>query len=145
METDFHFNTAISSAMELLNQTYLTVGTGKKRISPAIKEAVKTVIVLLSPFVPHTSEELWHKIGRSGSVFKTEWPAFDAQALKTEEVEIVVQVNGKVRSRMMVSTNAGEEALKDTILNDNDIKRWLENKAVKKFIVVPGKLVNIVV
>jgi len=145
MEKDFHFNTAISSAMELVNQIYLTVGTGKKRISPEIEEAVKAVIILLSPFVPHTSEELWHKIGRSGSVFKTEWPAFDARALKRDEVEIVVQVNGKVRSRMMVSVDVGEEALKGTILNDNDIKRWLENKAVKKFIVVPGKLVNIVI
>ncbi|MDP3789632.1 MAG: leucine--tRNA ligase, partial [Candidatus Omnitrophota bacterium] len=145
MEKDFHFNTAISSAMELLNQIYLTVGTGRKRISPAIKEAVKTVIILLSPFVPHTSEELWHKTGGHGSVFKTEWPAFDADAIKRNEVEIVVQINGKVRSRMMVSVDTGEEVLKETILNDNDIKRCLENKAVKKFIVVPGKLVNIVV
>lgn len=145
MEKDFHFNTAISSAMELVNQIYITVGSGRKRISPAIKEAVKAVIILLSPFVPHTSEELWHKIGGSGSVFKTEWPAFDAEAVKTEEVEIVVQVNGKVRGRMVVSADATEETLKGMILDDKNIRRWLENRTVKKFIVVPRKLVNIVV
>jgi len=145
MEKDFHFNTAISSAMELVNQIYLTVGSGKKRISPAIKEAAGATVILLSPFVPHTSEELWQKLGEKGSVFRTAWPIVDREALKTEEVEIALQVNGKVRSRMMVRVDAAEEELKEIILNDNDIKRWTENKAVKKFIVVPRKLVNIVI
>jgi leucyl-tRNA synthetase len=148
LERGFHFNTAISAIMELANQVQDVqnrVSLKNEDLKNSLEEAVGAIIILLSPFVPHTSEELWHKIGRGGSVFKAEWPAFDARAIKRDEVEIVVQVNGKVRSRMMVSTDAGIEALKGAILNDNDIKRWLENKAVKKFIVVPGKLVNIVV
>ncbi|MDD5680811.1 MAG: leucine--tRNA ligase [Candidatus Omnitrophica bacterium] len=145
MEKDFHFNTAISSTMELVNQIYLAAGTGKKRISPAIKEAAKAAVILLSPFVPHTCEELWRKIGEKESVFRAAWPVVDKEALKTEEVEIVIQVNGKVRGHTVVSVDVTEEELKEVILKSSDIKRWTENKAVKKFIVVPRKLVNIVV
>ncbi|MFH0839915.1 MAG: leucine--tRNA ligase [Candidatus Omnitrophota bacterium] len=145
MEKDFHFNTAIASTMELLNQVYLAVGSGKKRVSPAIKEALKITIILLSPFVPHISEELWQMTGGGESVFMAPWPDFDPNALLTEEAEIVVQINGKLRSRMTVSVDTGEKELKKIILDDTEIKRWIEGKDVKKFIVVPGKLVNIVI
>ena len=84
-------------------------------------------------------------MGGNGSIFKTPWPNFDPKALETEEVEIVVQVNGKLRGRMRVAVNATEEELKDMILTDSDMKRWITGAAVKKFIVVAGKLVNIVI
>jgi leucyl-tRNA synthetase len=131
--------------MELVNQMYLAACGGKKRTSPAIKEAAKTVIVLLSPFIPHVCEELWQRIGEKGSVFKAEWPAFDKEAVKTETVEVVIQVSGKVRGRLMVPADASEEEIKKAALNEDGVKRWLENKAVKKFIIVPQKLINIVV
>ncbi len=143
MEKDFHFNTAISSIMELINQMYLVVG--EKKESRSINDAVKTTIILLSPFVPHICEELWHRIGEENSIFTTEWPSYDKEILKTETVTMVAQINGKVRNRFTVSANATEEELKDIILKDASIKKWTQDKPVKKFIVVPNKLVNIVV
>ncbi|MEA3305750.1 MAG: class I tRNA ligase family protein, partial [Candidatus Omnitrophota bacterium] len=145
MEKDFHFNTAISSIMELINKIYLTVGSTKKRASSSIKNAVKTVIILLSPFVPHICEELWHGIGEKESVFKTPWPSYDSKALKAEEVTIVVQVNGKVRSKLNVAVNTKENELKDTVLKNDNVKKWISGKPVRKFIIVPDKIINIVV
>jgi leucyl-tRNA synthetase len=142
MEKDFHFNTAISSIMELVNQMYLIVG--EKKESRSINDAVKTTIILLSPFVPHICEELWRRIGEENSIFRTEWPSYDKEILKTETVTMVAQINGKVRNRFTVPTNATEEELKDIILKDASIKKWTKSKPVKKFIVVPNKLVNIV-
>lgn len=144
MERDFHFNTAISSVMELVNKIYLVKGE-KKDISKSIKEAVKTTIILLSPFVPHICEELWRKLGEKKSIFRAKWPSFDSEALKTEEVTIVVQVNGKVRSRFTAPLNATEKELKDIVLNDSSIKKWIGSSPLKKFIAIPNKLVNIVI
>ncbi len=143
MEKDFHFNTAISSVMELVNRIYLV--TAKKKKSESVKEAVKAAIILLSPFVPHICEELWHNIGQKNSIFRAEWPSYNEEMLKAETVTIVVQVNGKVRSRFDVPANATEEELRDVILKDPGIKKWTQDKPPRKFIVVPNKLVNIVV
>ena len=145
MERDFHFNTAISSIMELVNKIYLTVGTTKKRTSSSIKDAIKTTIILLSPFVPHICEELWQGIGEKESIFKIPWPSYDSEMLKTEEVTIVVQVNGRVRSRLNVAVNTKEDELKDIVLKDDNVKKWISEKPIRKFIVVPNKIVNIVV
>jgi len=142
MEKDFHFNTAISSIMELVNQTYLVVGKGDR--GKTVKDAVKTTVILLSPFVPHICEELWQKIGEKDSIFRAKWPSYNAELLKAEVVTIVAQVNGKVRNRFTVPANASEEELKDIILKDAAIKKWTEDKPPRKFIVVPNKLVNIV-
>jgi leucyl-tRNA synthetase len=144
MEKDFHFNTAISSVMELVNEIYLTVGR-KKGVSQSIKDAVKTTIVLISPFVPHICEELWNKIGEKDSIFRAKWPSYDENILKTEEVTIVAQVNGRVRGRFAVAANTTENELRDIILNDAGIKKWTKSQPPKKFIVVPNKIVNIVV
>ena len=143
MEKDFHFNTAISSIMELINRIYLVAGGNKQSV--AVKEAVRTAIILLSPFVPHICEELWHKLGEKTSIFKIEWPSYDKEILKTNTVTIIAQVNGKVRSRFIVPANVTEEKLKDIILKDAGIKKWTKGEPAKKFIVVPNKLVNIVV
>ncbi len=142
MEKDFHFNTAISSVMELVNRIYLAVGKKKKRES--IKEAVKVAIILLSPFVPHICEELWRGIGEKDSIFRAEWPSYKEKMLKTETITIVAQVNGKVRNRFTVPVDATEKELREIILKDAGIKKWTEDKPPKKFIVVPNKLVNIV-
>lgn len=144
MERDFHFNTAISSAMELVNKIYLVIGE-KEAVSKSVKEAVKAVIILLSPFVPHISEELWRMMGEKESVFRAKWPVFDKDMIQAEEVVIAVQVNGKVRGHFTVALNAAENELKDLILNDEGIKKWTAGKLPKKFIVVPNKIVNIVI
>jgi len=145
MEKDFHFNTAISSVMELVNKIYLVMARGKEGVPAAVWDAVKTVVVCLSPFVPHICEELWGVLGGKESIFRTKWPTFDAGMLKTEVVTIVAQVNGKVRSRFEIPADTAENALRDIILRDESIKKWIGGKTVKKFIVVPNKLVNIVV
>ena len=143
MEKDFHFNTAISSTMELVNKIYLVLG-GKKEITPSIKDAVKTTVILLSPFVPHICEELWRKTGQKKSIFMAKWPSFDEDMLKTESVTIVAQINGKVRGRFTVPLDVKEDELKDIILKDASIKKWIGDKPPRKFILVPNKLVNIV-
>jgi leucyl-tRNA synthetase len=145
MERDFHFNTAISSSMELVNKIYLVMARDKQGISKPVREAVETTIILLSPFVPQICEELWHRLGKKGSIFRAKWPFFDKEILKTDEVTIVVQVNGKVRSRFTVTRNAQEGELREIILKDDNIKKWVGEKPVRKFIAVPNKLVNIVV
>ena len=128
--------------MELVNRIYIVMGS--KKDSPAVKEAVKAVVMLLSPFAPHICEELWKRIGGKNSIFRAKWPSYDTQLLKTQVVTIVAQVNGKVRNRFTVPANASEEELKDIILKDAAIKKWTEDKPPRKFIVVPNKLVNIV-
>jgi len=144
MERDFHFNTAISSVMELVNKIYLVMGE-KKIVARSVKEATRAAIMLLSPFVPHISEELWHMIGEKESIFKAKWPTYDTDMLRTEEVTIVAQINGKVRGRFTVALDVSEEDLKEIVLKDEGMKKWTGNKPPKKFIVVPNKLVNIVV
>jgi len=143
MEKGFHFNTAISSIMELVNETYLNLD--KNDISRhAIDEAVKTVVMLLSPFVPHIAEELWQKIGGKDSILKEPWPSFDEKLILEDVITVPVQINGKLRSKIEVPSGASEEILKEKALADNRIKSHLENLAVKRWIVIPDKLINIV-
>ena len=144
MEGDFHFNTAISSVMELVNKIYEAVENGQAS-SADIKEAVKAVVLLLTPFVPHICEELWEKLGHKTSIFKEKWPVYDPKLLLTEEVALVVQVNGKVRSNISVPRDATEAQVREVALKDEKIKTWIKDQPIKKFIVVPKKLVSIVI
>jgi len=105
---------------------------------------VEAIIVLLAPFVPHIAEELWHMTGKDNSIFKTKWPAYDKSAIITDVVTMVVQVNGKLRSKIEVPFDIKEEELKVKVFADPKIKELSANKTVKNFIVVPKKLVNIV-
>lgn len=137
------FNTAISSIMELVNAFYVfkdgNLNTGLAR------EVVINLIKLLAPFAPHVTEELWQQIGQTGSVHHTTWPTFDPKATIADEVEVVVQVNGKLRSKIMVSSSATREAQQEIALADEKIKGLIEGKTIVKVISVPKKLVNIVV
>ncbi|MBI0391498.1 leucine--tRNA ligase [Thermoactinomyces sp. CICC 24226] len=137
-----HFNTAVSAIMELVNGLYQHAG----ETDPALyKEALETLVVLLAPFVPHISEELWSVMGKEGSVHQTAWPSYDESALVLDEVELAVQINGKVRDKIVVPTQASREEIEKQALDNERIKHWTEGKTVRKVIVVPGKLVNIVV
>jgi leucyl-tRNA synthetase len=142
----FHFNTAISAIMELVNEIYVSeVRGGTDEISKrVIREAIETVIVLLSPFVPHFTEELWEALGNRGSIVETPWPDYDPEAVSEEEILIVIQVNGRLRDRMTIPTSYGEEEVKAWALKSERIRKLVEGKEIKRVILVPKKLVNIV-
>ena len=147
IETDFHFNTAISAVMELVNTLFsLTGEEASKNVHPAIiKAATETVLLLLYPMVPHFCEELWEVTGHASSLAAEPWPSFDAEAAKEEELTVVLQVNGKVRSRLLVSPEVTDDELKEKALTDEKIQKFVGDKPVRKIIVVKKKLVNIVV
>ena len=133
---EFKFNTAIASLMELTNAIY-QLG--------ADREVFSSLVIMLSPIVPHFSEELWEILGNKESIFKAAWPKHDPGLLVEENVELVIQVNGKLRSKIEVPRDISEERLKELIQKDEKIMPWLEGRSPKKIIVVPQKLVNIVI
>lgn len=147
IEDRAHFNTAISAIMELVNDIYGVLSANGKdpQASAVLKQAMDTVITLLSPFVPHISEELWQTMGHERLLSSSSWPSYDEKAARQEKIELVLQVNGKVRSRAEVDADQGEAEIKETALNDSRIKEWIKGKEIKKVIVVGNKLVNIVV
>jgi leucyl-tRNA synthetase len=144
VEERFHFNTAIAAVMELLNAIQ-DAGPAVAGNGPLMKEALESVILLLAPFVPHITEELWQQMGHDVPLSATPWPEYDRDAVVDEELLVVVQVNGKLRSRLTVAAGTGEEAVKALALADEKILPFLEGKQVRRVICVPGKLVNIVV
>jgi len=110
-----------------------------------MKEAVETILTLLAPFAPHMMEELWEILGHEGSVHDLPWPTYDLEKTVRDVVEIVVQINGKVKERLTIEREAGKEAVEKLVMEIEKIKSATEGKEMKKFIYVPGKLVNIVV
>ncbi len=145
MEGAFHFNTAIASVMELVNEAYSTTPeAGRATGLKVMREALEAAVLCLAPFVPHVCEELWRDLGHAESVFRSAWPEADRSALIAEEVELAVQVNGKVRGRVTVPADLDEESVRERALSDERVKPFLEG-AVAKVVVVPGRLVNIVV
>jgi leucyl-tRNA synthetase len=144
LEERFHFNTAIASVMELLNILQPAELTSPQ--FPAVmKEALQSVILLMSPIVPHITEELWQRLGNPAPLTQTAWPGYDPAAVVDEELLIVVQVNGKLRSKITVAAGTGEDELKARALADEKIAPFIEGLTVRKVICVQGKLVNIVV
>lgn len=140
----FGFNTAIAALMELINDLYKYKELDDRN-DAVIKEAIEAVVVILAPFAPHLGEELWLMIGKEASVFDIAWPEYDKSAIQLDEVEIIVQVNGKVRNKINAPVGIDQEAMKDLALNDEKIKEFIEDKNVVKVIAIPSKLVNIVV
>lgn len=137
----FNFNTAISSVMELVNALYAYTGTNDALVS----EVCKKMIIMLAPFVPHITEELWQMIGGSGSVHSQKWPEFDESALVKDEIEIVIQINGKVKDKMVISSGLTDDEIRETVLANEKISEFTNGKQIVKVIIVKGKLVNIVV
>lgn len=134
---NFRFNTAISSLMILVN--------AMEKEKEILNTDYQALITLLAPFAPHIAEELNDKLGNDKSIFLSEWPKYDPELAKDEEVEMVVQVNGKVRDRLMVAADVTEDEIKETALESEKIKAFTEGKEIKKIIFVPGRLINIVV
>ena len=146
----FHFNTAISAIMELVNAIYAfelpsEEAEGRDTAVRALRESVEATVMLLAPFVPHIVEELWETLGHRGSIFNEPWLQYDPEAAKAEEILIVVQVNGKVRSRITAAADASDDVIKQQALADERIQPYIEGKTLRKVVVVPKKLVNVVV
>jgi leucyl-tRNA synthetase len=148
IENAFHFNTAISAIMELVNELHAfeaAPAQEPRQERPALmREAVETLLLLLGPFCPHIAEELWSVLGHAESLFRRPWPRADSGALIREEITVVVQVDGKVRSRLTVETGAREEHVTALALADDRVRPWLASRQVARVVVVPGRLVNIV-
>ena len=143
-EERYQFNTAIASVMKLLN-TLQKFEPKSEEDYKVLREAVETIALLLSPITPHISEEIWEMLGNKGFVIEQTFPEPDEEALKEDEIEIPVQVNGKVRAKVKIPANAREEIVKEIVLSDEKVKKWIEGKELKKFIYVKNKLVNLVV
>ncbi|MBE0446771.1 MAG: leucine--tRNA ligase [Actinobacteria bacterium] len=139
----FSFNTAISATMELVNAMY-KYGEGAGRNPAVIKEAIENLVLLLAPFAPHLTEELWEGLGKEKSIHLHAWPKYDPELAKAEEVTLVVQVNGKVRDKITVAADISEEDMRRTALASEKVIANIGDKHVRNIFVVPGKLVNIV-
>ncbi len=133
---EFKFNTAIASIMEFTNAIYQMGGD---------KEVFKNLVLMISPIAPHFAEELWQILGNKESICKANWPKHDSAMLIEDNVTMVIQVNGKLRSKVDVAVDISEEKLKDLVLSDEKLKPWIEGKPVRNFVIVPKKLVNIVI
>lgn len=145
IETRFNFNTAISTMMELVNALYAYKGAAKEPNAGLVYEAISDLIKMMSPFVPHITEELWRgAIDANSSVHEQSWPECDEEALKVDNVEIVLQVNGKVRGRLTVPAEATKEELEKIAMADANVQAHIGDATVRKVICVPGRLVNIV-
>lgn len=144
IEREYHFNTAIAALMELANEITAFEPASDEDLS-VLKFSIENLILLLSPFSPHIAEELWEAAVNKPSVFERSWPGWDEEAAKEEAIEMVVQVNGKLRARVMISAGTPDDEMKKLAMDDPRIKEIIGDKAIKKVIVVKGKLVNIVI
>ncbi|MDF5722550.1 MAG: leucine--tRNA ligase [Rhizonema sp. PD37] len=141
LEGEYQFNTAVSELMKLRNSLEDAIS----KDSSVYAEGIQTLVLLLAPFAPHISEELWHQLGHTESVHTQAWPQFDPAALVADEITLVIQVNGKTRGALQVPAQADKTELEKYALESEVAKRYIEGKVLKKVIVVPGKLVNFVV
>jgi len=140
---NFRFNTAIAALMEMNNWLVRTKDTAIYD-TPAWREAIHNIVLLMAPIFPHISEELWHYLGHTESIHLQAWPQTDAEKAREEEIAIVVQVNGKVRDKLVKAPGTAQDVLEREALELPNVGKWIEGKQVRKVIVVPDKLVNIV-
>jgi leucyl-tRNA synthetase len=148
IEDRFHFNTAISAVMELVNDVYRYLNSGQdkgEQAWPVIREAVEMTVLLLSPVVPHITEEIWRMLDHEDCLLNVAWPSYSEDALEVEKRVVVLQVNGKVRSRVEVPASFTEKEIEAAALGDERIRHFVGDKKIRKVIVVQQKLVNIVV
>ena len=144
------YNTAVAALMELLNELY-DFKAQPASAAPsdlfAVREAVEALVLMLAPFCPHVAEEMWEALGHEGGILRSgaRWPEFDPALARKDEVEIAVQVNGKLRGRVSVPADATEDETRAAALSDERVRAWTEGKQVVKTVVVPGRLVNVVV
>jgi leucyl-tRNA synthetase len=149
VEQRIHLNTAVSALMELVNDLYafgdaIQGGTKRPESLASLSEAVEALIVMLSPFAPHTAEELWEMTGHAGGIGKTAWPLFDEAVARAEEIVVPVQVNGKLRSRLTVPADTPESELRERALSDPAVRQHTDGKTIRTVVIAKGKLINVV-
>jgi leucyl-tRNA synthetase len=146
IEREFHFNTAIAALMELVNEMYdyTAAGMTADRL-PVVRTAIDALTLLIAPFAPHFAEELWESLGGKASLANATWPQYDPEAIVASEITVVVQVNGKVRSKLTLPAGTSDKNIEAAALADAKVKEFTNGKTPKKVIVVQGKLVNVVV
>ncbi len=139
----FNFNTAISSIMELVNELYKYKQTKDLNL-PLFNEAIEKLIVVLNPFVPHITEEMWSCLGHEDRLYNAEWPSYDEAALVKDEVEVIVQINGKLKEKLLLPNNTSKEVVEETAMKLDKVQEALDGLNVVKVIVVPNKIINFV-
>ena len=139
----FSFNTAVARLMEYVNALYKYDGFAEKD-NAFLKECTRDLLLLLAPFAPHFTEELWEQWGGKYSVFDHKYPVCDESALEREESEYAVQVNSKIKTKIMLAKGLSNDEIQAIVLADESIRPLIEGKVIRKFIVVPGRLVNII-
>jgi leucyl-tRNA synthetase len=139
----YTFNTAIAACMELLNA--LSKAEGNANLAAVVQEGLEAVVLMLSPIVPHITQVLWEALGHEGLIIDVAFPRVDESALVRDSVMVVVQVNGKLRANIEVAIDSGNDAVQAAALADENVQKFTEGKSIKKVVVVPNKLVNIVV
>ncbi len=145
IEKRFRFNTAIAAMMELVNDLYRAREAASSPGEFAVvREAVQSLLVMLSPFVPHIAQELWEAMGNKEQLFRTSWPEFDPRWCEEQEVTVAVQVNGKLRATVTVAKDADQETVKELAFAEANVKRFLDGAEIKKVIYVPNKIINII-
>jgi leucyl-tRNA synthetase len=143
IEREFHFNTAVAGLMELVNEL-ASFDPCSDEDWASQRFGLEKTLLLLSPFAPHIAEELWEALGNRPSIFEERWPDWDEEIAKEEKIELVIQVNGKVRSRLLILPGISDAEIKEMALQEPKIKDTIGSRTIKKVIVVKGKLVNIV-
>ena len=150
VEQRIHLNTAISALMELVNEMYvfgdpsLKASEVRAQSASAMREAIEALVIMISPFAPHTAEELWEMTGHEGGIANASWPSFDENVAKADEIVVPVQVNGKLRSRLTVPAETPESELRERALADPAVRPHIEGKTIKSVVIVKGKLINVV-
>ena len=151
IENDYHFNTAIAATMELINEVQdykinvLEQGENSSEAKKVFSETMKKIVIMLSPFIPHFSDELWNRMGNETYLFNENWPTYEESLTIADEIEIAVQVNGKVRGTLEIDRNLSKEEIEKLALNIENVKKHIEDKEVIKIIIIPGRIVNIVI
>jgi leucyl-tRNA synthetase len=151
VEQRIHLNTAISALMELVNEMYafgdatLKATAVRPQAASALREAIEALVIMISPFAPHTAEELWEMTGHTGGIAKAAWPSFEEAVAKADEIVVPVQVNGRLRSRLTVAADTPEDELRERALADSAVRPHIEGKTIKSVVMVKGKLINVVV
>ncbi len=144
IEKDYHFNTAIAAMMELVNEL-IGFEPGNEKEMQVISFAVENLLLLLSPFTPHIAEELWSQLGHKKNASEMSWPVWDEEIAKDEEIELVIQINGKLRGKLMIPAGLNDDDAKERALKDSRVADFIGVQSIKKVIVIKGRLVNIVV
>jgi leucyl-tRNA synthetase len=143
----WHFNTCVSAIMEMVNVLYASENAIAEGEVPAafLADVQRKVVLLLAPFAPYLAHELWEMLGEKGNLLRAPWPKYEAELAKEEELEIPVQVNGKLRGKVVVPADAAEDLVVERALADEKVKAAITGKQIVKKIYVPGKLLNLVV